>query len=282
MAWSAMKRSARPAQRSRARPALRESAKARHGVEPAKAVGGEQPRVEKAHVEAMAPTRGVLRARQGDTQSGGATIAREVEQQPPPASEVEHTPARADPDLLSHVLVLSMLGLLQAHREVAVVLGCAEIGEVSQAEPKDSVRQRIGEVDVMAVGHGGSFPDRSHCDQAEVPVNRVERRVPPNSREPRVGSTLAGVQLHVSGGVCVTWQRPARSSARRCCGPTPWPSSSGLRWASPGRRIPGPHAARRESPPRARPGCLRSPASRRVPRARPSRAPQARRSMPSR
>ena len=39
-------------------------------------------------------------------------------------------------------------------REVAVVLRSAEVRQLAQAEPEDPVDQRIGELEVLAVGHG--------------------------------------------------------------------------------------------------------------------------------
>ena len=77
-----------------------------------------------------------------------APAADEVEQRAPAAAQVEHAPARPDPDLLGHVLVLAPLRLLEGQREVAVVLGSAEVGELSQAEPEDAVDQRVGELEV--------------------------------------------------------------------------------------------------------------------------------------
>jgi hypothetical protein len=48
--------------------------------------------------------------------------------------------------------VLSPLRLLEAEREVSVVLGAAEIGQLSEAEPEDPVDQGVGEVEIRAVG----------------------------------------------------------------------------------------------------------------------------------
>ena len=82
-----------------------------------------------------------------------AALADVVEQRPPAAAEVEQPPPGLDPDLLGDVLVLAPLRLLEREREVTVVLGAAEVGELAQAEPEDPVDQRVGEVDVRAVGH---------------------------------------------------------------------------------------------------------------------------------
>ena len=75
------------------------------------------------------------------------------QQRPPPAAEVEHPPAGPDPDLLGHVLVLAPLRLLEAEREIAVVLGAAEVRQLAEAEPEDAVGQRVREVDLRLVGH---------------------------------------------------------------------------------------------------------------------------------
>ena len=131
-----------------------EGAEARDGVERAEAVARDLPRVVEVDVEAVAPAGRRLRGGQGDADPGAASAADEVEQRAPAAAEVEHAPARSDPDLLGHVLVLAPLGLLEAQREVAVVLGSAEVRELSQAEPEDAIDQRVGELEVVAVGHG--------------------------------------------------------------------------------------------------------------------------------
>ena len=76
-----------------------------------------------------------------------------VEQRSPAAAQIEHAATRADPDLLGDVVVLAPLGLLEAEREVAVVLRTAEVGELAQAEPEDPVDQRVGEFEVGALRH---------------------------------------------------------------------------------------------------------------------------------
>ena len=80
-------------------------------------------------------------------------LADEVEQRPPAAAEVEHAAAAVDPDLLGDVLVLAPLRLLERQREVAVVLGAAEVGELAEAEPEDPVDQRVGELEVALRCH---------------------------------------------------------------------------------------------------------------------------------
>lgn len=131
-----------------------EGAEAGHGVEGAEALAVQPPRVVEMHVEVVASARRVLRLGQGDAEAAGAAGADEVQQRPPAASEVEHPPIGTDPDLLGDVLVLARLRLLEAQREVAVVLGAAEVRELAHAQAKDAVGQRVGEVDVVAVGHG--------------------------------------------------------------------------------------------------------------------------------
>ena len=58
---------------------------------------------------------------------------------PPAATEVEHAAAGLDPDLLGDVLVLAPLRLLERQREVAVVLGAAEVRELAHAEAEDPI-----------------------------------------------------------------------------------------------------------------------------------------------
>ena len=84
---------------------------------------------------------------------GRPALADEGEQRAPAAAEVEHAPAGPDPDLLGDVLVLAPLRLLERQREVAVVLRAAEVGQLAEAEPEDPVDQRVGELEVLAVGH---------------------------------------------------------------------------------------------------------------------------------
>jgi len=131
-----------------------EGAQARDGVERAEVFAGDLPRVVEVHVEAVPPAGRRLRGGQGDAQPGAAPAPDEVKERAPAAAQVEHPPSRLDPDLLGHVGVLAPLSLLQAQREIAVVLGCAEIGELSQAEPEDAIDQRAGELEVVALGHG--------------------------------------------------------------------------------------------------------------------------------
>ena len=71
-----------------------------------------------------------------------AAAADEVEQRAPAAAQVEQAPPGSDPDLLGHVLVLAPLGVFEAQREVTVVLGAAEVRELSQAVPEDAIDQR--------------------------------------------------------------------------------------------------------------------------------------------
>ena len=100
------------------------------------------------------PATGVrLRGGQRHPDAGRTATADEGEQRAPSAAQVEHPPPGCDPDLLGHVFVLAPLGLLQAHGEVAVVHGTAEIGKLPEAEPDDAVGQGVVELEIAAVGH---------------------------------------------------------------------------------------------------------------------------------
>ena len=132
------------------------------------------PRVLEVDVEAVAPAGLRLRRGQRHPDAGRPPPADEVEQRAPSAAQVEHAPARADPDLLGHVLVLAPLSLLQGQREVAVVLGAAEVGQLPQAEPEDAVDQRVGELEVVAVGHRGQLI--GVADDRAASLARASRR----------------------------------------------------------------------------------------------------------
>src|SRR5262249_18432243 len=141
-------------------------------------VAGELPRVGEAHVEAVAPARRDLRGRERDPDARPAAPADDVEHRSPPATQVEDAPARTDPDLLGDEVVLAGLGLLEAEREVPVVLGAAEVGQLSQAESEQSVDQRVGELEVIAVSHvltPGSKPRGAWCAPRAGP-DRSEKR----------------------------------------------------------------------------------------------------------
>ena len=148
-----------------------EGAEARNGIEGAHALARHLPRVEKVDVEAVAAARRQLRRGQGRPHAHAAALTDVVEQRPPAAPQIEDAPTRADSDLLCHVLVLASLSLLEAEREVAVVLRSAEVRQVSQAEPNDAVGQRIGEVDVPPVSHSPGVPEgRSRADRGSRPT----------------------------------------------------------------------------------------------------------------
>jgi hypothetical protein len=49
--------------------------------------------------------------------------------------------------------VLSPLRLLERQREVTVVFGTAEVGQLAEAEPEDPVDQRVREVEAIAICH---------------------------------------------------------------------------------------------------------------------------------
>src|SRR5437588_3083997 len=101
----------------------------------------------------MPPAGGHLRGGQGDADTGAARVADEVQERPPAAAEIEHPAARPDAYLLGHILMLAPLGLLEAQGEITVVLGAAEVRELSQTEPEDAIDQRIGELEIRAVSH---------------------------------------------------------------------------------------------------------------------------------
>ncbi len=130
-----------------------EGAQARHGVEPTEALSTHPPCVEELDVEVVAPARRRLRTGQGHADPRAAPIADEVQQRTPSTAQVEYPLTRSDPELFGHVLVLSPLSLLEAQREVAVVLGSAEVGELSHAESKDPIGQRVREIEIAAISH---------------------------------------------------------------------------------------------------------------------------------
>jgi hypothetical protein len=106
------------------------------------------------NVETMPPTGSHLLGGQRDTDPSGAPVADEAQQRPPTTAEIEHSAARSDVDLVGHIRLLAPLGLLEAQREVTVVLGAAEVREFPQTEPQDPIDQRIGGLEIRAVsGH---------------------------------------------------------------------------------------------------------------------------------
>jgi hypothetical protein len=107
-------------------------------------------------VEPVPPARRRLRRGQRDTDPGAAAAVDESEERAPATAEVQHAPSRPDPDLVGHVLVLALLSLFETEREVAVVLGPAEVGQLTETEPEDTIDQRIGELEIRAVSHGRS------------------------------------------------------------------------------------------------------------------------------
>ena len=109
------------------------------------------------NVEAVAATGGELGGGERHADALGAALADEGEQRPPAAAEVEDPPSGPDPDPLGDELVLSPLRLLEREREVTVVLGAAEVGQLAEAEPEDPVDQRVGEVEILAAGHGSNL-----------------------------------------------------------------------------------------------------------------------------
>ena len=148
----------------RARPRASRSARRPRGWRPRRTGrsrrGRTSQRVREVDVEAVAPAGLGLRGGERDADARRAPAADVVQQRPPAAAEVEHPPAGRDPDLLGDVVVLAALGLLERQREVAVVLGPAEVGHLAQAEAEDAVDQRVGEVEVArsAMVLGGARP----------------------------------------------------------------------------------------------------------------------------
>src|SRR3954451_6291954 len=130
-----------------------EGAEAGDGVERAERVARDLAGVAQVHVEPVPLAGRLLGAREGHADARAALLPHEVEQRAPAAAEVEYAATGFDADLLRHVLVLAALRLLEGLREVAVVLRAAEVGELAEAEPEDAVDQRVGELEVLALGH---------------------------------------------------------------------------------------------------------------------------------
>ena len=131
-----------------------ERAEAGHRVERAEGLALERAGVEEVHVETVSTARGELRGGERDADTTGAVTTNDVEQRSPSAAQVEHAPARCDPELLDDELVLARLRLFEGQREVTVVLGAAEVGHLTEAESEHPVDQRIGELEVVAISHG--------------------------------------------------------------------------------------------------------------------------------
>ena len=125
-----------------------ERAEARDAVEHTEALARHLPRIEQVDLEPVPAARRRLRAGQGHADPGAAPAPNIVQQRTPPAAQVEHAPPRPDPDLLGHEGVLAPLSLFETQREVAVVLGSAEIRQLAEAQPEDPVDQGVGEVEV--------------------------------------------------------------------------------------------------------------------------------------
>jgi hypothetical protein len=126
-------------------------AEARDGVEGSERLTRNTPRVVKVDVEPVtAAGRGLGRG-QGDADPGRADAPDVVQQPAPPAAEVEYATTGFEAELLGDIVVLAALCLLQAQGKIAVELGSAEIGELSETEPDDAVSQRIGEIKVFAI-----------------------------------------------------------------------------------------------------------------------------------
>ena len=133
-----------------------EGAEAGDGVEAPVLLRRQLSGVSNLDLEAVATARCRLRRGQRHPDPVTTALADEGQQRPPAAAEVQHPHPWLDPDLLGDVLVLSALSLLEAEREITVVLCAAEVSQLAEAEPKDPVDQRVGELEVGAIGHAAS------------------------------------------------------------------------------------------------------------------------------
>jgi hypothetical protein len=102
-------------------------AEAGDSVEAAKRIAAGLADVHQVDVEAAATAGPRLRGRERHPHPVAAALADELQQRPLATAKVEHAAAGANPDALGDMFVLSPLRLLQRQREVAVVLGTAEI-----------------------------------------------------------------------------------------------------------------------------------------------------------
>jgi hypothetical protein len=84
------------------------------------------------NIEAAPSTGRRLRGRQGDAKPRPAPFAHVLEQCAPAAAQIKFASARTDIDLLTDVVVLAPLGLLEAQREVTVLVGAAEVRELAR------------------------------------------------------------------------------------------------------------------------------------------------------
>ena len=96
--------------------------------------------------------RGLSRG-QRDPQPSRADAADVVQQSAPAAAEVEHPSTGLDADLLGDVVVLAPLRLLEGEREVPVVLRAAEVRQLAQTQTDHTIRQRVGEVEILPLSH---------------------------------------------------------------------------------------------------------------------------------
>src|SRR5215211_8420899 len=201
-----------------------EGAEAGHCVEAAEAVAADLPSVLEVHVQAVPPAGRRLRRRKGDAHPAPATLADERQQRPPATAEVEHPPAGPDADLLGHVAVLAALSLLEAHGEVTVVLGPAEVRQLPETEPEDAVDQRVGEFEVLASGHA-SGPEPTPTPTQASPGLPTPPEASPGllsrRKRPPTASLTAGRAANPTASVPARWLAerdrpgsPARGSFR--------------------------------------------------------------------
>ena len=205
-----------------------ERAEAGGGVERTEGVAGDLACILEVDVESVALAGLELGRGKRHADAAGADIAKVVEQGSPAAAEVDHSLARLEPQLLGHVRVLAPLRLLERQREVAVVLGAAEVGHVTETQPDHLVGQRVGEVDVVAVSHR---PWTRHPSRPE----RTARS--PRARTARATGGVAAVARHGDQpSASSPTERRAGSAPRRWIARRRPRSSAGNASRSPSRR----------------------------------------------
>ena len=132
-----------------------EGAQADHPVEGAKGFRGHRPGVHQVDVKSVPDVGLLLTMRQRHADAANAKVPEVGQHRAPSAAEVEDPAAGRHLNLPGNVFVLAALRLLQREREVAVILGAAEIGKLADAHPEEAIGERVGEIDVGSSGHGG-------------------------------------------------------------------------------------------------------------------------------
>ena len=160
-----------------------ERSEARHGVERAKARPVDLTRVLEVDLEPVPATGPQLRRGERHPHRHATARLGIREQRTPPATQVEQSPPRPDPDLVGHVIVLAPLRLLELEREVPVEHRAAEIGQLTEAEPNNPVSQRVREVGVPAVRHPPpTYAPRSAGPEDDAHDQRETADAPARSR----------------------------------------------------------------------------------------------------